>query len=216
MATAQPLASKLPGSVQISKDAFPNAASNPDEMIRRAYSEKIYANDKTRLTWNPDKPPMVPDDRIVGEVNCNLPYIFIERTIYYQNSKFYLSNGEPTSLGYISQRHPLLYNQCVRVKELMDADAARRDPLLCKHCFSYRALDPDDYHEHIVNFHTDAVLSTLRSDSAKPAATAAPPDAPSIHAAQPALFPCPDCGKKCRTRMALGSHKRVHKQIEAS
>lgn len=205
----------LPQGIQ--KQRYGEAALTPDEASRRLYGERMLINDKTRLTWNPDRPPMVPDDRKVGDVNLNLPYMFLQKVIFYQNCRFFLSNGEPTSLGYISQNYPHLYNDCVRAKELMDRDAARRDPLLCKHCFEYRALDPDDYHGHIIRFHTDEVLSSLKADEAIPAPPAAADD--SLHgsaSALPASFKCQECGRSCKTRMALGSHRRIHRKSEAS
>lgn len=229
MANTQPRS--LPGGAQ-----WAGGYQSPEMVAKRMLAERDAINAKTKLTWNPDKPPNAPLDRVIGEVvlvdkernlyevhgvNLSLPYMRVGtaqpgKYYYIQNAKLFKTNGVETSLEEIAQ---IEANDPIFVKNLMNSfdtfikDAARRDDALCKVCVQYRAKDHDDYMRHMVAAHADQVLKMVVPDepALQPVAVAPPIIAPSPATGSP--FSC--CGKTFKDKRALGAHERFgHKRAK--
>jgi hypothetical protein len=145
--------------------------TSPNDAIDKMLEEDRRMSARIKLTWSSNKPPGVPNDRMVGEVNLYLPYLNFRKKYIVQNAKIYLSNGEPTNLEYIrlatsdacqfcvadgdSWRRRVAGDTCCLYAEVANGydvymrDAIKRDPLLCKRpgCGNV-AVNVDDYSDH--------------------------------------------------------------------
>jgi hypothetical protein len=199
----------------------PVQRTTPKDAIDRMLEEDRKFSARIKLTWNPDKPPGVPDDKMVGEVNLYLPYAYIRRMYYIQNARIYRSNGEPTNMEFVRlhgegtcglcladgeswRRLPkgevcCVYAEVANAMDVFMRDAMSRDPLLCKvpSC-GYVAKGVDAYADHKV-WHTTVV-------KADPEPTPAPEPEPEP---EPSLL-C--CGQEFKNEHGLKIHKsRKHK-----
>jgi hypothetical protein len=157
----------------------PVQRTTPKDAIDRMLEEDRKFSARIKLTWNPDKPPGVPDDKMVGEVNLYLPYAYIRRMYYIQNARIYRSNGEPTNMEFVRlhgegtcglcladgeswRRLPkgevcCVYAEVANAMDVFMRDAMSRDPLLCKvpSC-GYVAKGVDAYADHKLWHATEA------------------------------------------------------------
>lgn len=199
--------------------------TNTKDAIDRMLEEDRKFSARIKLTWNPDKPPGVPNDKMVGEVNLYLPYMSLRRKYYVQNAKIYLSNGEPTNLEYIrlgsgdacqfcladadSWRNRqkgdvcCAYAEAAMAMDVFMADAITRDPLLCKNkgC-GHVSRNVDGYADHRAT--CAAGVQPVASVEAAENAGVAP-----MAVKKPM---CPYCDKRFKNDLGLKIHlRRMHK-----
>lgn len=178
--------------------------TTPEMMIEKMLAERREIRAKTRLTWNPEKPPLAPLDRVVGEVNLSLPYIKITSEkpglyFFIQNSRLYRSNGTETTFKEVQKEvSPVTLGALLAAFDRFVEDSIRRDPSVCKICKTYRADSYDDYSRHMVNVHPDQIMAQI--EPATPAAQVTPPEITEDP------FAC--CGKTFKNRAAVSAHKR--------
>lgn len=198
--------------------------TTPKDAIEKMLEEDRKFSARIKLTWNPNKPPGVPNDKMVGEVNLYLPYMSMRKRYFVQNAKVFLSNGEPTALEFIRlgtqdscqfcvadgeswRRRPsgdvcCLYAEVAKALDVFMADAIKRDPLLCKNkgC-GFVAGNVDDYADHRMICGQEQLVATAVDPVA-----GQPHDDPTA---------CTSCPKSFRSMHGLLVHtRRMHKSKE--
>lgn len=178
--------------------------TDPKEMAKAMLADKAERDGKTVMTWNRENAPLVPNDRMVGEVNFNLPYIKILNRYVIQNGKIYLMNGiTKKTLEQVKEEDPLNFPTVFTAYETFMKKAVEKDPKLCKDCIALSRIvslpnDSDMVLEHIVAEHPERVLAASRKSVEDPEAEVpAPVTEPGFKAR---------CGKPLPTKHG----KRLH------
>lgn len=188
--------------------------TTPEMMIEKMLAERREIRAKTRLTWNPERPPQAPLDRVVGDVNLSLPYMKITTEkpglyFYIQNSRLYRSNGREVSFATIKNEvSPATLSYLLTAFDNFVADSIKRDPSVCKICKTFRADSYEDYSRHMVNVHPDQIMAQI--EERPEVETAKTPE--EFFEKTEDQFAC--CGKTFKNRTGLSAHKRFgHKQV---
>lgn len=179
--------------------------TSPKEAADKMLAEKRAKDAKVKLTWSRDNAPLVPMDNLVGEVNLNLPYVWINKTYYIQNGTIYLSNGlTETTLEEIVERDPANYKWVKQAFESYKNAALKRDPSLCGRCADrdrfYRFEGTDDATTHNAQEHPEMIEAALAKVM---------PTSSVGHVTAPVGQEC--CGKPFATKAALNAHRRFSK-----
>lgn len=133
----------------------------PEQMASKMLAEKRSLNERTRLSWDPNKVPIKGDGRFVGQVCLSLPYVIVDKKYYVQNCRLFKSNGEEVTLEQIFELENggSLY---LRIKEVLDnhlKDALAHDPQLCKYCKKQRFDTTEAFMQHVVDEHPDVIAT---------------------------------------------------------
>lgn len=221
MARTQPRA--LPGGAN-----WAGGYTSPEEIAAKVLADVRAADAKMKLTWNPERPPMAPQDRIAGKlvcvdkerniwevqgVNLSLPYIRIGtetrgRHYFIQNASIYKSNGDETTLEEVYRvESPEIAAAVAESFDTFIRDAAKRDDALCKICVKYRSRDHEDYLRHMVQEHPDHVMKNMVFPEA-----AEPEPAPEAASQATPVDPLVCCGKKFKDARGVGAHQRFGKE----
>lgn len=173
----------------------------PEMAANKTLAEKRNLNDRTRLSWNPDKVPVKGEAKFVGKLCLSLPYVNVEKRYFIQNCRIFRSNGTEIDLAKVYEETGAgpLY---LRVKESFDnhvASALEHDPNLCKYCKKFRADSIDRMMQHIVDEHPDAI--------AKMAGVELPEAAPAQAGTDTVSFWCESCDKTFKNAGGLRLHR---------
>jgi hypothetical protein len=220
MAHSQPRA--LPGGAN-----WAGGYTSPEEVAKKVLADREAINARTKLTWNPDRPPLAPIDRVVGEVvlvdkennryevrgvNMSLPYMRVGtdvkgRYYYIQNARVFTSNGTETELETIQRtENPEIFDFIKQAYDVFIKDAAKRDDALCKICVKYRSRNHEDYLRHMVSEHPDHVSKYLGGPEP------APVSVPAVAFQTPAQDGLSCCGKTFKDKRGLVGHTRFKHQ----
>lgn len=182
--------------------------TTPEAVIEKMMAERRKLDRETRLTWNPNKPPMAPLDRMIGDVNLSLAYIKIPgerpgQNFYIQNARFFRSNGRETTIEEIRAEgvSDITIHYLLEAYKNFMKDAQQRDPALCTLCGTFRAESYDDYTTHIIQKHPASTMERLDST---PADEPAPVKIEEKKEAEP--LTC--CGKSFKNAQAVRAHQR--------
>lgn len=221
MAQSQPRA--LPGGAN-----WAGGYTSPEEVAKKVLADRDAINARTKLTWNPDRPPLAPIDRVVGTVvlvdkernlyevhgvNLSLPYMRIGtdtpgRYYYIQNARIFRSNGDEIEMSAVQAiETPQIVDAIQQAYDTFIRDAAKRDDALCKICVKYRSKNHEDYLRHMVSEHPDHVSKFLGGSEPAPVPVAA------VESKTPPVsdgLSC--CGKEFKDRRGLVGHNRFKHQ----
>lgn len=133
----------------------------PDQMANKMLAEKRDLNQRTRLSWNPDKVPIRGDGKFVGQVCLSLPYVLIDHKYYIQNCRTFKSNGEEVTLEqiYTLENGSPVYLRVSDALAIHLQQAVEHDPTLCKRCKKFQASTLDAMMQHTVDEHPEAVAA---------------------------------------------------------
>jgi len=174
----------------------------PEQMASKMLAEKRSLNERTRLSWNHDKTPILGEGKFVGDVCLSLPYVNIERKYIIQNCRIFRTNGEELSLEQLfeAEADKGLYLRVSKAYEQHLKEAKVHDPGLCKHCSKFRSDSLETMMQHIVDEHPDVLAKMAGVDVAPKTDTEAPW--------------CQSCDKTFKNESGLRLHRlKVHDKV---
>lgn len=190
----------------------------PEHMAGKTLAEKRSLNERTRLSWNPNKVPLRGQGKFVGGtenakgehqggVCLSLPYTLVDRKYYIQNCRVFKTNGDEVTLEQVFEweNGSPLY---LRVKEALVnylSQAVEHDAQLCKHCRTFRAETMEGLMQHTFEQHPEIVAKMAGISIPEPVSTPAPTQA--NH--------CVPCNKSFKNAGGLNLHRFKKHDIAA-